>query len=307
MTQWFDPEPTFKGLLFARELAARGHEVEVLTGFPNYPGGKVYPGYQIRPWVREQIDGINVLRVALYPSHNNSGLHRVFNYVSFALSAAVIGTTLIRKPDVMYVYHPPITVGFAAAVIGFLRRTPFVYDIQDLWPDTVAASGMMSNPVALGVLGSLCKFVYRCASHITVLSPGFKETLAGRGVPPGKIDVIYNWCDETVLKNSNRPVARLGATDRFSILFAGTMGLAQGLDSVLFAAQICRTTVPAAEFLFMGGGVDRLRLERMAEEMQLDNVRFLPRQPMQTMGSILAGADALLVHLKDDQIGRAHV
>ena len=125
LTQWFDPEPTFKGLLFARELAARGHEVEVLTGFPNYPDGKVYPGYGIRPWVREKIDGINVLRVALYPSHNKSGLNRVFNYLSFAFSAAVIGSALIRKPDVMYVYHPPITVGFAAIVIGFLRRTPF--------------------------------------------------------------------------------------------------------------------------------------------------------------------------------------
>jgi colanic acid biosynthesis glycosyl transferase WcaI len=244
LTQWFDPEPTFKGLLFARELVARGHEVEVLTGFPNYPGGKVYPGYRIRPWVRERLDGIDVLRVALYPSHNNSGLHRVFNYASFALSAAVIGTTLIRKPDVMYVYHPPITVGFAAAVIGFLRRTPFVYDIQDLWPDTVAASGMMSNPAALGLLGSLCKFVYRCASHITVLSPGFKETLARRGVPLDKIDVIYNWCDETVFNVDYERGARLASSaDKFSILFAGTMGTAQGLESVLQAAQICLSTV----------------------------------------------------------------
>ena len=200
LTQWFEPEPTFKGLLFARELAARGHEVEVLTGFPNYPGGKVYPGYRIRPWVREQIDGIDMLRVALYPSHNNSGLHRALNYLSFALSAAVIGTALIRKPDVVYVYHPPITVGFAATVIGFFRRTPFVYDIQDLWPDTVAASGMMSNPAALALLGKLCNFVYRRARHITVLSPGFKEQLVGRGVPPDKIDVIYNWCDEKALK-----------------------------------------------------------------------------------------------------------
>lgn len=305
LTQWFDPEPTFKGLLFARELAARGHEVEVLTGFPNYPGGKVYPGYQIRPWVREQIDGINVLRVALYPSHNNSGLHRVFNYASFALSAAVIGTTLIRKPDVMYVYHPPITVGFAAAVIGFLRRTPFVYDIQDLWPDTVAASGMMSNPAALGLLGSLCKFVYRCASHITVLSPGFKETLAGRGVPPGKIDVIYNWCDEKVFNVDYESGERLASrVDKLSILFAGTMGTAQGLESVLQAAQICQHTAPTAEFDFVGGGVERAKLERMAEEMQLENVRFMPRQPMHAMGGILAGADVLLVHLKDDLLFR---
>ena len=304
LTQWFEPESFFKGLPFARELAARGHEVEVLTGFPNYPGGKLYPGYRVQPWLREQIGGINVLRVALYPSHNKSSLKRSLNYVSFALSAAVIGTALIRKPDVVYVYHPPVTVGFPATVIGFLRKTPFVYDIQDLWPDTVAVSGMVSSPTLLTLLGKWCKFVYRRARHITVLSPGFKEQLIGRGVPPGKIDVIYNWSHETALKRACGPVTRLGGADRFCILFAGTMGFAQDLDSVLRAAQICRTTVPAAEFLFMGPGVERSRLESMAEEMQLDNVRFLPSQPEETMGAIFAGADALLVHLKDDPLFR---
>lgn len=304
LSQWFDPEPTFKGLLFARALVARGHQVEVLTGFPNYPGGNVYPGYRIRPWARERLDGIDVLRVALYPSHDNSGLRRFLNYASFALSAVVIGTALIRKPDVMYVYHPPITVGFAAAVIGFFRRTPFVYDVQDLWPDTVAASGMMSNTAVLGLLGKGCKFVYRRASRITVLSPGFKETLASRGVRADKLDIIYNWCDEDTLNCVSLPIQRLGRPGRFCILFAGTMGHAQGLDSVLLAARICQTAVPVAEFLFIGGGVDRSRLEHMAEVMQLENVRFLPRQPMEAMGSILQGADALLVHLRDDPLFR---
>jgi colanic acid biosynthesis glycosyl transferase WcaI len=304
LTQWFEPEPTFKGLLFARELAARGHEVEVLTGFPNYPGGKIYPGYRVRPWIREQINGIQVLRVALYPSHSSSGFHRALNYVSFALSAAIIGTALIRRPDVVYVYHPPITIGLAAVVIGFFRRVPFVYDIQDLWPDTVAASGMMSNPAALALLRRCCELVYCRARHITVLSRGFKDRLVSRGVPSHKIDVIYNWCDETAVKPNRGPVTRLGAVDRFCILFAGTMGHAQGLESVLRAAQICRTSSPAAEFLFMGGGVDRHRLEGIAQEMELDNVRFLPRQPMHAMGGVLAGADALLVHLQDDPLFR---
>jgi colanic acid biosynthesis glycosyl transferase WcaI len=304
LTQWFEPESTFKGLPFAKELAARGHEVEVLTGFPNYPGGKIYPGYRIRPWSREQIDGINVLRVALYPSHNKSGFQRALNYLSFALSAAVTGTAMVGKPDVVYVYHPPITIGLAATMIGLFRNTPFVYDIGDLWPDTVAATGMMSNPAALMLLGKWCRFVYCRARHIAVISAGFKEKLVSRGVPPDKIDVIYNWCDETALKDQCGPVTRLSGSDRFCILFAGTMGLAQGLDSVLHAAQICRNTVPAAEFLFMGPGVERARLESLAKEMQLDNVRFLPSQPMDAMWAIFAGADALLVHLKDDPLFR---
>jgi glycosyltransferase involved in cell wall biosynthesis len=302
LSQWFDPEPTFKGLLFARELASRGHDVEVLTGFPNYPGGKVYPGHRIRPWRREQIDGISILRVALYPSHDKSAFGRVLNYASFAISAALIGTASIGKPDVVYVYHPPATIGFAATVIGFFRKAPFLYDIQDLWPDTVALSGMMSSQAAFTLLGKWCKFVYRRARHIVVLSPGFKQQLVGRGVPPEKVDVIYNWCDEaTIQPTAADPelASRLGLSDCFNVMFAGTMGTGQALDSVLEAAALCRRTLPNVQFVFVGGGVDRNRLEKKAADLGLTNVRFLPRQPMSAMGAVLGLADVLLVHLKD--------
>jgi colanic acid biosynthesis glycosyl transferase WcaI len=308
LTQWFEPEPTIKGMLFARELVARGHEVEVLTGFPNYPGGKVYPGYKIRPWLREEIDTIRVIRVALYPSHDTSSIGRVINYVSFALSAAVFGSALVSTPDVVYVWHPPITVGVAAVTLGFLHRVPFVYDIQDLWPDTVAVSGMLSNRAALKILSKVCAFVYQCAEHIVVPTPGFKKRLTERGVSQNKIDVIYNWCDEKAMKGDyDNGIHLASRADRFSILFAGTMGTAQGLESVLQAAEICQATAPAAEFIFIGGGVERAKLEEMARSIKLGNVRFLPRQPMQAMGSILAGADALLVHLKNDPLFRISI
>jgi glycosyltransferase involved in cell wall biosynthesis len=302
LSQWFDPEPTFKGLLFARELVARGHDVEVLTGFPNYPGGDVYAGYRIRPWVREQIDGITILRVALYPSHDKSAFGRVLNYASFAISAALIGTALIRKPDVVYVYHPPATIGFAAVVIGFLRKVPFVYDIQDLWPDTVSVSGMMSSPMAFTLLGKWCNFIYRRARHIVVLSPGFKQQLVRRGVPSGKIDVIYNWCAEATIHSTTPDpelASRLGLSGYFNVMFAGTMGTAQALDSVLEAAALCQGTLPEVQYVFVGGGVDRIRLEKKAANLGLTNVRFLPRQPMSAMGAVLGLADVLLVHLKD--------
>ena len=236
LTQWFEPEPTFKGLLFARELTARGHEVEVLTGFPNYPGGRIYPGYRIRPWTRERIDGISILRVALYPSHDKSALGRILNYTSFAISAAVIGTLLVSKPDIVYVYHPPATIGLPAAVIGFFRKVPFLYDIQDLWPDTVAVSGMMSSRSVFKLLGKWCQFVYRRARHIVVLSPGFKQQLIQRGVPSGKVDVIYNWCDETMIQPASADpelASRLGLADGFHVMFAGTMGTGQALDAAL--------------------------------------------------------------------------
>jgi glycosyltransferase involved in cell wall biosynthesis len=306
LTQWFEPEPTFKGLLFARELAARGHDVEVLTGFPNYPGGDVYPGYRIRPWVREQIDGISILRVALYPNHDKSGFRRALNYVSFAISAAVIGTALVRKPDVVYVYSPPATIGFPAVALGLLRRVPFVYDICDLWPDTIAVSGMLSSPVAFRLLHKWCEFVYRRARHIVVLSPGFKQQLVRRGVPPDKIDVIYSWCDENSVccAGPGAPGKDFGLQGRLNVVFAGTMGFAQALDTVLGAARMCTEALPSVQFVFVGGGVELTRLRQQVENEHLRNVRFLPRMPMSEIGNLLALADALLVHLKDDPLFR---
>ena len=305
LTQWFDPEPTFKGLVFARELVRRGHDVEVLTGFPNYPGGKLYPGYRIRPWRCEILDGIRVVRVALYPSHDRSSWRRMLNYATFALSASVLGPLLVKRPDVVYAYHPPATVALPALVIKMLRRSPVVYDIMDLWPDTVRASGMISGRRILGMLGRWCNFVYHRMDQLTVVSPGFRTILLSRGLQPGKVHAIYNWCDEERISAPGRDpeLAReLGFAGRFNIVFAGTMGLAQNLETVLEAARICRERCPAARFVFVGGGIEKARLEELARGMALDNVVFLNRQPVERIGSILALADVLLVHLKDDPL-----
>ena len=177
LTQWFDPEPSFKGLLFAKELKRRGHQVSVLTGFPNYPGGKLYPGYSVRLWQRETMEGVDILRVPLYPSHDRSALGRVANYLSFALSAAVLGPLLTAEADVVYVYHPPATVGLAALAFRWLRGVPCVYDVQDLWPDTLLATGMVRGALIPTLVGWWCDVVYRVVNAIVVLSPGYKRRL----------------------------------------------------------------------------------------------------------------------------------
>jgi glycosyltransferase involved in cell wall biosynthesis len=305
--QFFDPEPTFKGLAFAKKLAERGHHVEVLTGFPNYPGGQVYPGYRIRFKQIERFDGIRVNRVPLFPSHDKSSIKRVANYTSFMLSAATIGAGLIEKPDVIYCYHPPATSGGAAVVLSRLNRCPFVYDIQDLWPDTVATSGMLQNRTALAMIDRWCRWVYRNAAHITVLSPGFKTRLIERGVPKDKITVIYNWADETkmqVVERDENLARSLGMAGKFNITFAGTMGLGQALDTVLDAAGLLCERVPAIQFVFVGGGIERERLEATARRRSLTNVLFLPRQNPEQMPPLFALSDVLLVHLKDDPLFR---
>lgn len=307
VTQWFDPEPTFKGLAFAKALRERGHEVEILTGFPNYPGGKVYPGYRIRFFQREVMEGIPVIRVPLYPSHDAFAIRRIANYATFALSAATIGAAAVKPADVMYVYHPPATVALPAIVIGSTRRIPFVYDIQDLWPDTLAATGMVNNKSLHEMVNRWCRWTYRAAARIVVLSPGFKEMLITRGVPGEKIEVIYNWCDEGQIPKApkNELLSKeLGFSGRFNILFAGTMGKAQALDAVLDAAGRIGGRIPEVQFVFVGGGIEVDRLQEVAWERRLNNVLFLPRRPVSEIGEILNLADVLLVHLKDDPLFR---
>ncbi|MFJ4433613.1 glycosyltransferase family 4 protein [Pseudomonas sp. NPDC089395] len=303
LTQWFDPEPTFKGLVFARELVAQGFEVEVITGFPNYPGGKVYPGYRLKLIQREVVDGVTVTRVPLYPSHGQSGLGRILNYVSFAATSLFYGLFGARKPDVIYAYHPPLTVGMSAALIRMFRRVPVVYDIQDMWPDTLRATGMFSNERALRLVGRVCDWVYRRSDQIVVLSPGFKRLLVERGVTAEKIDVIFNWCAEDVLSAGDVATpAGFPDASRFRVLFAGNMGKAQALDAVIQAAAILQQRAPNVSLVFLGGGVDASRLKALAMERDMSNVTFLPGVPMADVGPYLASADALLVHLKKDPL-----
>jgi glycosyltransferase involved in cell wall biosynthesis len=303
LTQWFDPEPTFKGMVFAKELVRQGFEVDVVTGFPNFPGGKVYPGYRVKWLQREVIDGVHVTRVPLYPSHDKSAIKRVLNYASFAASALIYGLFMARRVDVIYAYHPPLTVGITASLIRLFRRIPVVYDIQDMWPDTLHATGMFNNTTGLKVVAGVCQWVYRRVDHIVVQSPGFKRLLVRRGVPEAKVDVIYNWADEAGLATPQGQLPASFPTDeKFRIVFAGNMGKAQALNVLLDAAALLQARNSRVCFVLLGGGVEVSQLKQRASELELHNVLFLPPVPMAEVGIILNSADALLVHLRKDPL-----
>jgi colanic acid biosynthesis glycosyl transferase WcaI len=302
LTQWFHPEPHFKGLPLAKALRDRGHEVEALTGFPNYPGGILYPGYRVYPWQRETLDGIRVHRTALFPSHDRSGLRRTLNYASFAAGAALAGPWLVRAPQVIYVYNL-ITLMPAARAIRRLRGGKIVLDVQDLWPESVAVSGMMRNRALLRLLDGWCRAEYRRAERLTVLSPGFKRRLAARGVSESRIDLIYNWCDEDAIapgRTDEELAKRLGFAGRFNVVFAGTMGAAQSLGVVVEAARRLESRAPDILFTLVGGGTEVERLKKASAGLR--NVQFLPRRPVSEIGAVLASADAMLVHLKNDPL-----
>ncbi len=303
LTQWFEPEPTFKGLTFAKELKKSGFEVEVVTGFPNYPGGKVYSGYSIKWFRREVLDGIIVNRVPLYPSHDRSAVRRIMNYISFAFSSFIYITFFTRRVDVIYAYHPPLTVGFVAAIYKLIRRTKMVLDVQDLWPDTLRATGMINNKYALSIIGKFAQLTYRISDRVVVLSEGFSNRLVSRGVAQKKIEVIKNWADEDKL-NSTTEIKRYTNDDErcFNILFAGNIGRAQAIGSVLEAADILAKKNSSVRFILLGRGLELEKLKAAASLRKINNVIFLPAVEMAQVGGFLRAADALLVHLRDDEL-----
>lgn len=300
LTQWFQPEPNFKGLPLAKALTERGHQVEVLTGFPNYPGGKLYPGYRVRPWRREVMEGVRVLRAPLYPSHDRSAVRRIANYASFALSSALLALTL-RRPDVVYVYCPPMTAAAGAMMLKALRQVPYVIDVQDLWPDTLASTGMVRDGVVMRLVGWFSQLAMRWAARLVVLSPGFKAQLTERGIDI-PIDVIPNWAPSEIVAQRRSGGASGSDPKAFTVLFAGNMGHAQALDTVLEAAAILAQEAPRVRFVLIGGGVRADELTTTARERGLANVTFLPARAGSQMGEVFALADVLLVHLRDDPL-----
>lgn len=303
LTQWFDPEPMVKGIKFVQALRDKGYDVEVLTGFPNYPTGKIAPGYRLKLYQLEIMKGVRVHRVFLYPSHDHSSLGRAINFLSFFLSALVFCLMNARRFDAVYVFHPPITVGLAAALSGFLTRRPFLLDIQDLWPDTVGASGMNGTRGLARILGPICDFVYRPAAVVIGQSESMTECLIERGVPRRKTATIFNWADEEVAKPCGTcDVAPFAFEGRFNFVFGGNMGRVQGLETLVRAAHRAAREVPEIQLTLIGQGVERESIARLIAELGADDVKLRPGVPQDQIGDVFAAADVLILHLVDDPL-----
>ena len=306
VTQWFDPETGSAATpgIIARALTARGHEVEVLTGFPNYPEGRLYDGYSLAAYRREMRDGMTVHRAPLIPTHKSQAIARMLNYSSFAAGAAAIGARVLRKADVVLVHSTPATVAVPALAAKALHGVPFVPMIQDLWPDTVTSSGFLGDGSASGVektLHRFCDTVYRQASHIAVISPGMADSIERRGIAAEKITFTPNWVDESTFHPEPRDESlrqSFGLNGGFVVMYAGNFGEFQALNVVLAAAELLQSRADI-QFVLVGGGVMEPELKHIAEEKGLDNVVFVPSQPFSAMSKVLALGDLHLVSLQD--------
>jgi glycosyltransferase involved in cell wall biosynthesis len=295
LTEWFEPEPNIiKGTSFVAALQAAGHEVTVITGFPNYPLGRIYPGYRLRLFCHEEVGGVRIVRLPLYPSHDGSAVRRSLTFLSFFLSALIYLVLRRSRFDLAYVYHPPITVGLAAA----LARLPFVLDVQDLWPDTVVATDLRGASRLTRPLAACCRFVYERALAICAQSDGIERALVERGVHDDKITVIRNWADAEFQDIPQASVKRRA----FTLVYGGNLGRAQQLGHLVDAAAILLAQRPNIRIELFGSGVDEIELREKAERKKLTNVRFHGRIPADEMLRAFADADALLMHLGPDPL-----
>jgi len=304
LTQWYDPEPGPAALpgVLARGLVARGHEVQVLTGFPNYPTGVIAADYTMRRALDEVLDGVSVRRVALYPSHDASAMRRIVNYASFGASAVVSGLGSLRGLDALWVNCSPITVAWPMWAARFGLRIPQVAHVLDLWPDTLLAGGFArdgrAHRVAESGLNAWCRAMYRIAESVAFISPGVGPILRERGVPAEKLHYVPMWADETIFQPSDDDLrAELGvAADAIVLLYAGALGDAQGLGTLIDAcAQI---TDGRFLCLIAGSGISEGSLRAHAEEVGATNVRFLGRLPQRQMTNLMATGDFNYVGLR---------
>jgi glycosyltransferase involved in cell wall biosynthesis len=252
---------------------------------------------------KEVISGVTVHRAPLYVSHDRNALRRFANYGSFALSASMTAVATIRHVDAVWVHATPATAALPAIVLRSLG-VPYVLHVQDLWPDTVTASGFLSprmSPRIADLLHPLCDFAYRYASSVQVTAPGMVERIAARGVARNKIGFLPNWCDETIFQPRPRRSdlrTALGLPSGFTVMYAGAIGEVQGLDVVIEAADLLRSR-SEINFVLVGSGVARVRLMQEAAQRKLSNIHFVPAQPISAMGDILALSDVQLICLRD--------
>lgn len=307
VVQGFPPEPLPIPRAIALALVDRGWDVTVLTGIPNYPTGIVLDGYKATEFRRDLVDKLKVRRTALYPSHGRNPVKRFLNYGTWSVSAAVGGWREMRKADVVLVYSSPATAAFPAMVARLLTGRRYVLLIEDLWPDSIFASGFLTSGFAYRAakagLDWFCGLSYRLAEHVAVISPGMRDILAERGVPREKTSLVYNWVDEQVFTPASPdPELRrsLGLSDDdFVIMYGGNHGAAQKLDAFIRAMAQAPDGVHA---VFVGDGVDKASLRTLADEVAPGRVHFLDPRPITDMPALIAAADVQLISLADQAL-----
>jgi glycosyltransferase involved in cell wall biosynthesis len=303
LTENFPPETNAAATrVYERAVywARWGHEVTVLTSAPNFPEGKLFPGYRNAWYQRETIDGITVVRVKTFIAANRGTLLRTLDFLSFMVSAFIAGL-FQRSPDLVMATSPQFFTAVAGWALGAARRRPFIFELGDLWPRSILAVGALRQSPLIAALEWVELFLYRRAAAVVALTQAFKDNLVARDIPPEKIAVVRNGVDLSRYAPRPRDEARagsLGLSGKFVLGYVGTHGMAHDLGRVLDAAERLQDE-PGIAFLLVGAGAERDALIADATRRRLGNVVFVPMQPKEAIPSIWSVCDVALVHLKN--------
>ncbi len=304
MAQLYAPEDISGAVLItelATDLVKRGHEVTFITGAPNYPYGRVFEGYRNRAYQVEWLDGVRVVRTWSYISPSKTVWPRLLHYGTYS-ATAFYGGLFAGKPDIVVNYSPPLPLGLSAWLLGRLWRVPWVLVLEDLYPDAAVTTGVLRNRHLIAFFSAMERFLYRHATHVSVISESFRKNLKRKGVPPEKITLIPVWADPDVVRplpKENDFRQRLGLAGKLVAMYAGNLGLTSCLEDVLGAAKLLREETDI-RFVIVGEGVKKEDLEATAQAAQLTNIMFLPYQPREMFPEMLAAADVGLVTLNQD-------
>lgn len=305
----FPPEvnaPASRTHEHCRQWVAAGEQVTVITSAPNFPKGRVLDGYRNRLWQQEVVDGIRVIRVWSYITANEGFVRRVLDYMSFMLSA-FIASLFVRKVDVVVGTSPQFFTAVAAWAVGAVKRRPYIFELRDLWPESIKAVGAMKESQLLHWIEKLELFLYRRAKRIVSVTHSFKRTLAVRGINLSKIDVVTNGVD--ISRFSPRPKdaeleAQLGLKGCFVAGYIGTHGLAHALETLLQSAQQLQAKPEAAavRLLLLGDGARKAALQALAREMGLNNVIFVDTVPKDQVARYWSLLDLSVIHLRKTEL-----
>ncbi|MBM0227278.1 MULTISPECIES: glycosyltransferase family 4 protein [Micromonospora] len=294
----FPPEPAFIPGSLAEELAARGHEVRVLTGFPDYPGGHVYPGWRQRWRHQTRSERLTVRRVPRYAGGDGSAGARMASWLSFAGSVALTGRRYLGDVDALYVFQLPAVTFAAAGLLRLLGRVPTVLHVQDVWPEEDPSRSVDSRRWS-GRMGTTLRRLYSEADGIAVSAPSMRDLVSDGGADPGRVRIVLNWTDERIFQPTEpgRAARRLIRRDgRCVVMHAGTIGVRQGLETAVRAAAALDDRM---DLVLVGSGAEERRVRGLAAELRADNVRFVERRSPLDMPELYAAADYQLVMLRD--------
>jgi glycosyltransferase involved in cell wall biosynthesis len=291
--------PSARTFEHARHWASLGHDVTVITGFPNHPTGIIRPEYRGCFVKRENVEGIDLLRTWVYCTANKGFFRRILNFFSFFFSSLILGSLLTRRPDVVIGTSPQFFCAAAAYLLSIIKRAPFVFEVRDIWPQSAVELGALKNPLIIRALEAIELHLYRRAHLVVVVAQSTVPYLIGKGIPGEKIKCIPNGIAPGYFKEAGAAPAQIRERlrDRFIVSYIGTHGMSHALDVVLRAARHLQAE-PDLHFLFVGEGAEKENLRRLAAELNLTNVTFIDEQPRETLMAYYRASDVSIVPLK---------